>query len=135
MDILETLALVFTDQLVASLVFPINQPYVFSSIVLLQQEIVFLSTICAILGSFIGSMLNYGFGRLMARSFINVKTGKISDPKYRRFYYFFIFAPLAIFGTLITFLAGFGHMRLKVFILLTFVSHSIFIIGKALGFF
>jgi membrane protein YqaA with SNARE-associated domain len=131
MDLTETLALVFTDQFIASLLLPINRSYVFDAIVLMQREIIFLSIIAAVLGSFLGSILNYFFGRFIARAFLKVKVGEVSNPKYKKFYYFLILTPFDLAGSFVTFLAGFGHMRLRVFALASFASNLVYFLYKS----
>lgn len=130
MDLTETLALIFTDQFVASLILPINRAYIFDSVLLLNKEVVFVGLVAAVLGGFFGSLLNYFFGRVIARAFFKFKINKVSNPKYRRFYFFLLLTPFNLFGSFVTFLAGFGHMRFRIFALASIVTNLLYFVYK-----
>lgn len=130
MDKTENLALVFTDQLIANIIIPINQPYALSTLLSLQKELVIVAIFFAFLGSVLGAIINFFFGKLVSKSFFSIETKKITDPKYRKFYYFLLFIPVPVLGSVITFLAGFGQMRFKYFLAAITVMHFCFFLYK-----
>ena len=131
MPLAEQLLQIFIDQLVASMIVPMKSAYILNVIENLNPELFIPGTIVALLGSIIGGIISYILGYIIANSFFNIKQSP--NKKYQNLYYFMLLTPLNYFGGVITFLAGFGHMNKKKFILLlTAVNCAYFLIRSLL---
>ena len=132
MPITEQLLQIFIDQLVASLVVPMRSAYILDVIENLNPEIYLIGLVLAWLGSIIGGIFSYIIGYLLANGFFNFDKKNLDPKKYKNLHYFMLLVPLNYFGGVITFLAGFGHMNKKKFILYLTAINSIFFIAKAI---
>ena len=126
MPIIEQLLQIFIDQLVASLVVPMRAAYILDVIENLKPEIYLIGLVLAWIGSIIGGILSYIIGYLLANGFFNFDKKNLDPKKYKNLHFFMLLIPLNYFGGVITFLAGFGHMKKR---------HSYYILQPSIVYF
>ena len=110
----ELLWFIFTDELVAALLFPINDKYVLESALLLRDNLSHnLAYLCAFLGNFSGAIINYFFA-LMISNGLNLKF--VIDKKITNMMFAsLILLPINFFGSLASFLSGIIKLPFKLY--------------------
>lgn len=134
MNLTEQFLQILFDHIIAGLIVPIHSANILFMVSELNPNIFYYGLIFAFLGNIFGSILNFILGYVIANALFNVKKSN-SIKKYQKFYYFMILVPFDFIGTIISFLAGFGHMNKKRFLIFLTLVNFIYFLGKALLFF
>ena len=115
MPVSELLWFIFVDELIGSLIVPINDTYVIDAAVILKGlDISYLFTAC--FGAISGQICNYYFGKFSIKALrINIEQQK--KEVILVLYGMLLLIPFGFFGTLATFLCGIIGLRFSRFIL------------------